>query len=173
MIDVTKFNTLTFDCYGTLIDWERGIVAELRLAQFSALVLGVTALLIAIESVQRVLQPETVDYHGAIGFAAAMLARRKRGRAMALAVAAGAVAGLIRIGEGGHFLSDTVFAGVLMALTVALVHFLVFSVLGPRLPEEGWWHQRSLRHASDLGPRLGESKAKLGSAWSALRKPNA
>ena len=30
MPDVTKFNTLTFDCYGTLIDWERGIQAELR-----------------------------------------------------------------------------------------------------------------------------------------------
>ncbi len=30
MQDVTKFNTLTFDCYGTLIDWERGILAELR-----------------------------------------------------------------------------------------------------------------------------------------------
>jgi 2-haloalkanoic acid dehalogenase type II len=30
MPDVTKFNTLTFDCYGTLIDWERGILAELR-----------------------------------------------------------------------------------------------------------------------------------------------
>jgi 2-haloalkanoic acid dehalogenase type II len=30
MSDVTKFNTLTFDCYGTLIDWERGILAELR-----------------------------------------------------------------------------------------------------------------------------------------------
>ena len=30
MHDVTKFNTLTFDCYGTLIDWERGILAELR-----------------------------------------------------------------------------------------------------------------------------------------------
>ncbi|MGD9883895.1 MAG: haloacid dehalogenase type II, partial [Reyranella sp.] len=30
MPDLTKFNTLTFDCYGTLIDWERGILAELR-----------------------------------------------------------------------------------------------------------------------------------------------
>src|SRR5712691_2285320 len=29
MPDVTKFNTLTFDCYGTLIDWERGILAEI------------------------------------------------------------------------------------------------------------------------------------------------
>jgi 2-haloacid dehalogenase len=30
MPNLTKFNTLTFDCYGTLIDWERGILAELR-----------------------------------------------------------------------------------------------------------------------------------------------
>jgi 2-haloalkanoic acid dehalogenase type II len=30
MHDLTKFDTLTFDCYGTLIDWERGILAELR-----------------------------------------------------------------------------------------------------------------------------------------------
>lgn len=30
MPDLTKFTTLTFDCYGTLIDWERGILAELR-----------------------------------------------------------------------------------------------------------------------------------------------
>ena len=27
---ITDFSTLTFDCYGTLIDWERGILAELR-----------------------------------------------------------------------------------------------------------------------------------------------
>lgn len=27
---VTDFTTLTFDCYGTLIDWERGLLAELR-----------------------------------------------------------------------------------------------------------------------------------------------
>lgn len=30
MADLTTFTTLTFDCYGTLIDWERGILAELR-----------------------------------------------------------------------------------------------------------------------------------------------
>jgi 2-haloacid dehalogenase len=30
MIGVNDFTTLTFDCYGTLIDWERGILAELR-----------------------------------------------------------------------------------------------------------------------------------------------
>lgn len=30
MASITDFTTLTFDCYGTLIDWERGILAELR-----------------------------------------------------------------------------------------------------------------------------------------------
>jgi 2-haloalkanoic acid dehalogenase type II len=30
MPNLTRFDTLTFDCYGTLIDWERGILAELR-----------------------------------------------------------------------------------------------------------------------------------------------
>jgi len=30
MKHVDQFTTLTFDCYGTLIDWERGILAELR-----------------------------------------------------------------------------------------------------------------------------------------------
>ena len=27
---LTDFNTLTFDCYGTLIDWESGMAAGLR-----------------------------------------------------------------------------------------------------------------------------------------------
>ena len=27
---LTDFSTLTFDCYGTLIDWETGILAALR-----------------------------------------------------------------------------------------------------------------------------------------------
>jgi 2-haloacid dehalogenase len=27
---LTDFSTLTFDCYGTLVDWERGILAELK-----------------------------------------------------------------------------------------------------------------------------------------------
>ena len=29
-MDLTHFDTLTFDCYGTLIDWENGILAALR-----------------------------------------------------------------------------------------------------------------------------------------------
>ena len=30
MIDFTRFNVLTFDCYGTLIDWENGILNAIR-----------------------------------------------------------------------------------------------------------------------------------------------
>jgi 2-haloacid dehalogenase len=30
ILKLTDFNTLTFDCYGTLIDWETGILAALR-----------------------------------------------------------------------------------------------------------------------------------------------
>lgn len=32
MIDYTAYDALTFDCYGTLIDWESGILAGLRVA---------------------------------------------------------------------------------------------------------------------------------------------
>jgi len=30
MLDLTRFKVLTFDCYGTMIDWERGIFSALR-----------------------------------------------------------------------------------------------------------------------------------------------
>jgi 2-haloacid dehalogenase len=30
MLDFTRYEILTFDCYGTLIDWESGILAALR-----------------------------------------------------------------------------------------------------------------------------------------------
>jgi 2-haloacid dehalogenase len=33
-VEITDFNTLTFDCYGTLIDWETGIADELRIWAF-------------------------------------------------------------------------------------------------------------------------------------------
>ncbi len=32
MIDFSRFDVLTFDCYGTLIDWEAGILSALRAA---------------------------------------------------------------------------------------------------------------------------------------------
>jgi lipid A 4'-phosphatase len=86
----------------------------------------------------------------ALGFAIAMLARRRRAALMAAAAVAGSAAGLIRMGEGGHFLSDVVFAGVFMALNVALVSWLVFHVLAHRTPDEAWWHEKAVVLMADL-----------------------
>jgi hypothetical protein len=43
-------------------------------------------------------------------------------------IAAGFGAGLVRMSQGAHFLSDIVFAGVFMALTVSLLHVLLVGV---------------------------------------------
>jgi lipid A 4'-phosphatase len=106
----------------------------------------------------------------ALGFAAAMLARRRRAALMGAAVAAGALIGLIRIGEGGHFLSDVVFAGVLMALDVALMHWLVFGLLVPRARSEAWWHAKTLAIAAAIrdATELGIAKS---AAWLRRHRP--
>jgi lipid A 4'-phosphatase len=47
----------------------------------------------------------------------------------------GLMAGLVRISQGGHFLSDIIFAGVFMALTVLIVRWLMLRQLtGPPAP---------------------------------------
>src|SRR5262249_47577736 len=95
----------------------------------------------------------------AIGFAIAMLARRRRAGLMAAAAAAGSIAGFIRMGEGGHFLSDVTFAAVFMALDVALLHWLVFHVLLQRTPDEAWWHDKTVTLTEDLRRRSAEALA--------------
>jgi len=70
-----------------------------------------------------------------IFFAAALLSRRRAHVLIAAGVVAGSAAGLVRMAQGGHFLSDVVFAGVAMALT-AVVTFRIFEALsfGDRKP---------------------------------------
>lgn len=98
----------------------------------------------------------------ALGFALAMLARRRRALVMGAAIFAGSLIGFIRMGEGGHFLSDIVFSGVLMGLVVALLHWLVFAVLPGRLGGEAEWHARTVAGAR----RLGANAARIGGAAS-------
>lgn len=71
----------------------------------------------------------------AVFFAGAFLFRRRAAALLMTGVAAGAVTGLVRMAQGAHFLSDVIFAGLLMALTVAAVNF-VFEVVaeGSRSP---------------------------------------
>lgn len=45
-------------------------------------------------------------------------------------IAAGMAAGGIRVAQGGHFLSDVVFAGVLMAFTAVMIH-QAFKAIAP------------------------------------------
>lgn len=51
---------------------------------------------------------------------------------IAAGTVAGIAAGMVRMAQGAHFLSDVVFAGVFMALTVACVHWAVFMRAMPR-----------------------------------------
>ena len=68
----------------------------------------------------------------ALGFALALLARRRRKAILIAAILAGSVVGFVRIGQGAHFLSDIVFAGVFMAIVVALAHWVTFRVVAPQ-----------------------------------------
>jgi membrane-associated phospholipid phosphatase len=64
------------------------------------------------------------------------------------AIAAGSFAGLIRIGAGGHFLSDVIFAGLFMALVARGLAWLVLERWGPHLDDGGRFHQATLRQGA-------------------------
>lgn len=64
----------------------------------------------------------------AIAFAGAMVWPQVRLTMLAGGVIAGLAAGLVRVSQGAHFLSDIVFAGVFMALSISLVHILLVGV---------------------------------------------
>ena len=83
--------------------------------------------------------------HPAVGFALiayAYLARTRRRRRLiaAGAIAFGAVVGLVRIAQGGHFLSDVVFSGVLVSLSTAVLAAMLI-----RRDGLGWlWRRRCM-----------------------------
>lgn len=63
-----------------------------------------------------------VSGDASVGFAFVALAfvfPRRRGAAICLGLSLGTAAGAMRIAQGGHYLSDVVFAGVFMCMTVA------------------------------------------------------
>jgi lipid A 4'-phosphatase len=57
-------------------------------------------------------------------FAAAFLFRSRSRNFVAAGIVLGGIAGLTRMAQGGHFLSDVIFAGVLMAATAGSVQLL-------------------------------------------------
>jgi lipid A 4'-phosphatase len=58
-------------------------------------------------------------------YAAAVLIPQWSATLVVVGTVAGLATGLIRMSQGGHFLSDVVFAGVFMALTVLLLRALI------------------------------------------------
>ena len=58
----------------------------------------------------------------AVFFALALLLPRYRMLLLIGGIVAGTLAGIVRILQGAHFLSDVLFAGIIMAITVGLLH---------------------------------------------------
>lgn len=67
-------------------------------------------------------------------FAAALLLPQVRITLLASGAFMGLAAGLIRMSQGGHFLSDVLFAGIFMALTASALHIIFI----------GLWRERSV-----------------------------
>ena len=59
-----------------------------------------------------------------IFFAGVFLFKKRAAPLLVVGLISGSIAGLIRMAQGGHFLSDVIFAGVAMALTAALIYRL-------------------------------------------------
>jgi lipid A 4'-phosphatase len=78
----------------------------------------------------------------ALFFAGACVWRRRFKALVIGGIAAGGVAGLVRMSQGAHFFSDVVFSGVFMAMTVIAVHWLFETIaqqarLQNQLPADG------------------------------------
>lgn len=81
-----------------------------------------------------------------LGYAAAFLGAPTRRRQILLAaIAAGGFVGLIRIGGGGHFLSDVIFAGIFMLLIARGLAWLMLERSAPYLADGSPFHQTTLR----------------------------
>ncbi|MGE0612567.1 MAG: phosphatase PAP2 family protein [Hyphomicrobiales bacterium] len=72
-----------------------------------------------------------------IFFALALMLPTVGGRLMVAGIVGGLAAGLVRMAQGGHFLSDVIFAGVFMALLAAGLHSLLFDAGGVGAAERG------------------------------------
>ncbi|MGH7045027.1 MAG: phosphatase PAP2 family protein [Stellaceae bacterium] len=84
-----------------------------------------------------------VSGHAALGFSLVAFAMllppgRRRRHAIGAALVCGGLIGLVRIAQGGHFLSDVVFAGLLVYGTTALLYWWVVDLDGLAAPPLRW-----------------------------------
>lgn len=76
-----------------------------------------------------------VSGHASVGFyilALAFVLPRRRALWLALGAGLGLGVGFVRIVQGGHFLSDVVFCGIVVYLTARVLYALMFPVPKPR-----------------------------------------
>jgi lipid A 4'-phosphatase len=69
-----------------------------------------------------------------VAFAFLLASGPQRRRGIGAALAFGGIVGLVRIAQGGHFLSDVVFAGLLVFGTTALLYWWIVEVDGLAAP---------------------------------------
>jgi lipid A 4'-phosphatase len=69
-------------------------------------------------------------------FALALLLPQYRAALLVGGIAIGTLAGIVRIIQGAHFLSDVLFAGIIMAITVSLLHIAFIGLW--RNPRQTW-----------------------------------
>lgn len=83
-------------------------------------------------------------------FALALIAFKRRKRLLTLGVIFGTLAGIVRMGQGGHFLSDVIFAGVFMMLTVLAINWLISRRYAHALAEGGHLHRKLIAYATSI-----------------------
>ena len=64
-------------------------------------------------------------------FALGLVMRRYNYLIFAAGAVAGTLCGILRMGLGGHFFSDILFAGVFMALIACLMHWMIIGRVTP------------------------------------------
>lgn len=102
-------------------------------------------------------------------FGFALLARRRR-KALGFAILMGLAAGAVRIAQGGHFLSDVVFAGIWMALIMAALHWAIFVRWRESWEEGGTYHQLLFERANKMKQRSARLRKKALLAWQNQRR---
>ena len=70
-------------------------------------------------------------------YAAGLLIPQWSAVLLAAGTLCGLAAGLVRISQGAHFLSDVIFAGIFMGVTAVMAHRAVFGHVPVEEPEKG------------------------------------
>lgn len=86
----------------------------------------------------------------AIFFVFALMTFKQRKLLITLGVIFGTLAGIVRMAQGGHFLSDVIFSGVFMMLTVLAVNWLITRRFARTLAEGGPAHLSLIASAAKL-----------------------